>query len=57
VRGRAKTQDDEKEQYKKETREHDLASVKWEMQQPRLTESVRNKYEKDQFAPSSKKRR
>jgi hypothetical protein len=57
VRGRAKTQDDEKEQYKKETREHDLASVKWEMQQPRLTESVRNEYEKDQVAAAASKKR
>jgi hypothetical protein len=35
-----------------------IASIKKEMQQPRLTESVRNSYEEDQIAPRpSRKRR
>jgi hypothetical protein len=34
-----------------------LANVKREMQQPRLTESVRNEYEKDQVAAAASKKR
>jgi hypothetical protein len=57
VRERAKMQMRKKSSTGKKPARTTLASVKWEMQQPRLTESVRNEYEKDQFAAALSKRR
>jgi hypothetical protein len=50
-------QDEEKSSTGKEPARTTLASVKREMQQPRLTESVRSEYEKDQVAAAATQKR